>query len=258
MAVLHAGQSAGISNGDLFAGAPLRDGADDLRDDLARALHDDVVADADVLPVDVVLVVERRLFHRDAAHLHGLQDGVRVQRAGTSDVDADVQQACDRPLRRELPGDGPARLSSDEAEVPLVVQPVYLHDHPVCLVVLAVALAHPAFVVGRDLFGRLEALDLRIDAQAELSEPLHRLPVRGRSLRVLHPTQLVDPDVEAPGRGDARVELAQRACGGVARVREQRFARRFALLVHPSEGVAREVDLAAHLHAGRERPSPLP
>ena len=236
---------------------PLLVRPDDLRDNLPRALDDDVVSDADVLPADIVLVMERRLFHRDAAHLHGFQYGVWVQRAGASDVDADAEQPRHGALRRELPGDGPARLPSYEPEVPLVVQPVDLHDDAVRLVVLVVAFAHPALVVGGDVVGRFEARDLRVDPEAELPQPLHRLPVRGRRLGVLRPAQLVDPDGELARRGDARVQLAQRACGGVAWVREQRLASVFAFLVHASEGVAREVDLAAHFHAGRGRNSGL-
>ena len=61
--------------------ALLEDDVDDLRDHVAGALDDDGVADADVLAVadrltviadagDVVLVVQRRVLHHDAADCH--------------------------------------------------------------------------------------------------------------------------------------------------------------------------------------------
>ena len=47
-------------------------GADDLRDDVSGALHDHVVAFADLLAVDVLFVVQRRARDRDAADLDGV------------------------------------------------------------------------------------------------------------------------------------------------------------------------------------------
>ena len=47
----------------LAAVAPREHRPDDLRDHVAGALHDHVVADADVLELDDVLVVERRHAH---------------------------------------------------------------------------------------------------------------------------------------------------------------------------------------------------
>ena len=64
----HNGQCLGIRNSFVprwcCPGRP-----DDLRDDVAGALDDDVVAGADAFAVDVLLVVERRPRDRDAADL---------------------------------------------------------------------------------------------------------------------------------------------------------------------------------------------
>ena len=73
----------------------------------------DGVADADVLAVDVVLVVQRRELDDDAADLDRLEDRERVQRAGAPDVDADVEQLRGARGRRELERDGPARVAAD-------------------------------------------------------------------------------------------------------------------------------------------------
>ena len=239
----------------LAAGAGLNNRPDNLGDDLARALDDDSVADAYVLAADVVLVVQRRLAYGDAADLYGLEDGERVEAAGAPDVDLDVQQLGSGLLGGELVGDGPTRVASDEAEMPLVVEAVDLNDDAVGLVVLVEAGGQPLPVVAADLFECVEPADLRVDSEPQLAEPRHDLGVGARGFDAFHPTELVYPHVEPALRGNTRVELAQRARGAVARVRDERIAPLRALLVELAEGVERHVDLAAHLDAGR-RPRP--
>ena len=194
--------------GNLGTGAPFHDRPDHLRDDLAGTLDDDVVADADVLPPDVVLVVEGRLLDRHAADLDGLEDGVRVEAARPPDVDADVQQLGDRLLGRELVGDRPPRLASDEAQVALEVQAVYLHHDAVGLVVLLGPLLHPPSVVAGHAFQGVDDRHLRVHAQPELAQPRHHLRLGRRGLPALGPAELVDPNVQAPACRDAGVELA--------------------------------------------------
>jgi hypothetical protein len=55
-------------------------GPDDLRDDVSGALDDDVVAFADLLAVDVFLVVEGRARDGDAADLDRLHHRPGVER----------------------------------------------------------------------------------------------------------------------------------------------------------------------------------
>ena len=62
-------------------------GPDDLRDHVAGALDDHQVALADVLAVDVLLVVQRRPRDGDAADLDRLEHRPRVERAGAADAD---------------------------------------------------------------------------------------------------------------------------------------------------------------------------
>ncbi len=120
-----------------------RDGPDDGRDHVAGPLDHDVVADADVARRDVVGVVERRARDRDAADLDRLQDRERLDDARPPHVVLDVEQTRRRLARRELEGDGPARLGRAEAQHVLVVEPVDLDDDPVDLVVEAVAVGGP-------------------------------------------------------------------------------------------------------------------
>jgi hypothetical protein len=62
----------------------------------------------------------------------------------------------------------------------------------------------------------------------------------------------VADEVERARRRDARVELLQRARGGVPRVREDRQPGLLALAVHPAERLDRKVDLAADLEQLRD------
>ena len=87
-----AGQFAGIAKTRSLPSRRAVERADDLRDDVPGALHDDVVADPDVLAQDVVLVVQRRELDDDAADDDGLEHRERVQLAGAPDVDADVEE----------------------------------------------------------------------------------------------------------------------------------------------------------------------
>src|SRR5262249_22349488 len=96
--------------------------ADDLRDHVARTLDDHVVSLADVLAVDVLLVVERGARDRHAAHLHRLEERPRVERAGTPDADADLVQPGGRGQRRPLERARPAGTGVQRAEPALLVE----------------------------------------------------------------------------------------------------------------------------------------
>ena len=101
------------------------------------------------------------------------------------------------------------------------------------------------------------ALGVRVRAEAERTEPGERLPLRRRRRVAVH-ADPVDVDRERPRRRDRGVELAQRACGRVARVRRRLAAGGELRLVEAVEAGEREVDLAAHLeHVGLAWPSCL-
>src|SRR5215471_4409313 len=70
--------------------ALLEQHANDLRDHVAALLDDDRVADADVLPREVLVVVERRALDRRARELDRVEGRDRRQRAGAADLDADL------------------------------------------------------------------------------------------------------------------------------------------------------------------------
>ena len=127
----HRGHSLGICHGSRIRRPPAQDRADDARDDVARLLDQDPVAFADVLPRDVVGVVQRR--HRDgrAGDEHRLEHGERRDRAGPADVHFDLLQERRLLLRRELERDRPARELAGGAEEPPLGELIDLDHHAV-------------------------------------------------------------------------------------------------------------------------------
>ena len=140
---------------------------DDLRDHLAGAAHDDDVALADVLAVDVVEVVQRGALDGDAADADGGEHGVGVERAGAADADRDPFELGRGLLRGELPGDGPARFAADRAQVALQAQVVDLDDDAVDVEGERVASAGPALAGGGDGVDPVVPLGLRRRRQAQ-------------------------------------------------------------------------------------------
>src|SRR6185312_3579890 len=109
---------AAVGEGERLAAARalLRHHRDHLRDDVAGALDDDMIALADVLAGDLVLVVQGGAADDDAADGDWLQLGHRGQRAGAADLDRDRAQDRLRLLGRELVGERPARRAAHHAE----------------------------------------------------------------------------------------------------------------------------------------------
>ena len=177
------GQRSGGRGGSARSGAlgRVRGGRDDLRDHVAGAQDDHVVAGAHVLAREVLLVVQRRGLDRDAADVHRLERRERVQVAELADVPVDRVQARDRGRRRELPGDRPARVAPDDAEPALQLDVVDLHHDAVDLEVERAAPLLPVQALGDDLVLGRELLDVAVDAEAVGAQPLQRLPVRAEA-----------------------------------------------------------------------------
>ena len=152
--------------------------ADDLRDDVAGALDDHVVALADVLAVDVLLVVQRRARDGDAADLDRLEHGPRVERARAADANLDLVQPRRRRHRRPLECAREARTLVQRAELALLRDRVDLDHDAVDLVVELAAPPLPLGAAPRHLLDRLEPLGEGIRAEAVLAQPLQRVPVR--------------------------------------------------------------------------------
>ena len=186
----------------------------------------------------------------DAADVDRLELGERVQVAELADVPVDVVQRGDRGGGRELPGDRPARIAADDAEPALELRVVDLDHHAVDLEVQPAAPLLPGEALGDDLVLGVEPLDVVVDAEAVVAQPLQRLPV-DLEAEPLGGADAVAPHAQRPLGGERRVELADRAGRRVARVHERRQAGLGAPLVERGEVGQRHVDLAADLHQRR-------
>ncbi len=85
------------------------DDRNDLWNDVAGALDDDPVADADVLVVDMILVVQGRAGHDHAADGDRLEFGNRCQDAGAPDLNGNGFERRFGFFGRKLMGDCPSR-----------------------------------------------------------------------------------------------------------------------------------------------------
>ena len=240
------GHSTGISKADSPAVAPVGQRLDDLGDHLAGPLDDHDVADHQVLGADVVLVVQCGELHRRARDVDGLEDGVRVDASGPSHVYAYVQEPGHHPGRRELVGDGPAGLASDDAQVRLVVEPVHLDDHAVAVVVEAFGGLQPVAVVVDHLSRRPGERVVGVHLEAETLQIGQGLPLGHRRCALSVP-QAVHEHVERPLGRSRRVQLAKRARGGVPGRGVLGEALRGAGFVELAELRPGEVYLSAHL-----------
>ena len=107
--------------------------AHDLRDNVPGALDHDPITDADVLALDLVLIVERRVRDGDATDPDRIESRDRRERAGAADLELDRLEGRLRLLGRELEGDRPARRAGEGAEAFLLVESVDLEHGPVDL-----------------------------------------------------------------------------------------------------------------------------
>jgi hypothetical protein len=105
-----------------------------LGDHIAGTPHHDRVAHPDVLAMELVLVVQRRVGHRHAADEHWLQPRHRRDRAGAPDLHFDRDEPRRGLLGRKLVRDREPRRARDEPQPLLIGEPVHLVDHPIDVV----------------------------------------------------------------------------------------------------------------------------
>src|SRR5438034_459535 len=206
----------------------------------------------DILAPELVLVVQGRVGDGGAAHEHRLEARHRGQGPGAPHLHVDTENLRGLLLRRILVGQRKARRARHEAEPLLPIEPVHLVDHAIDGVRKPVARLSHLPVIAEQPFGALHQLALLRYAKPELDEPRKRLrlpaPARPRGA-----ADGIGEEPERPRRGHARIELAHRAGGGVARVDVLLFSQLALARVEGVEVAAVPQDLAAHPLCGRVR-----
>ena len=251
--VPQAGHSVGHDEGPLVAVALLGQRRHHLGDHVAGPLHDDPVADAQVLAGDVLLVVEGRELDRRPADRDRLQLGEGHERPGAADVHLDVVEGRGdggraRTCRRSpsaAPGPTAPRRSWTSTSSIFTTAPSMSKSTEPRRSSHASHSACTSSSVADDA-------DVGVHAEARPAQPLQGGGL-GRQVEPLGVADAVDPDRQRPLGGGGRVELAQAAGGRVAGVGEGRQAGGRPRLVELGEGPQRQVDLAAHLDHRRGR-----
>lgn len=218
----------------------------DFRDDFARFVDADGVADAHIEAVDEVLVVERCALDTRAAEADGVKDGRRRDAARAADGKLDFANDGFLFLGRIFVGDGPAWHFARCAEFFAVDEVVELHDGAVDVVgEVAAALADgldglPDFVSRVADAVAVDGLDaLRVHVVIGLGvrrkrAPLGRLEVENEHGKVAF-------------LRDAAVELPQRPRRAVARIGKRLEAQKLLPLVDAVKRGLFHIDFAANL-----------
>ena len=174
--------------------------SENLRDDVAGALHDHGIADADILARDLVLVMQRCVLDHDAADGDGIELGDGRERAGAPDLDVDAAQDCGRLLRRKFVSERPSRRARAKAEAFLEIEAVDLVDDAVDVVAERGAVLFDLTIGFQHFVDAARKPHQRIDREAPTAQRLVEAPLRiGR---------------QALGVAPAIGEEAQRPLGG--------------------------------------------
>ena len=219
--------------------------ADDLGDDLARLAHGNNVAHARVELSDKIAVMQRRAGDRRTGKPHRLEHGVRREHAGAADRDDDVLQERLLDLGRILVRRRPSREFRGRAERFTLREGIDLDDCAVDVEIqLAARLAHVLDLV-------LYVLRVGVDRIARTCRKAEAFQIVERLHMALHRQLVAVLDVEAEDRElsfprDPAVLLAQRACGRVARIGEQRLFVQLKLGVQRVKHRLFHIDLTAH------------
>src|SRR6185369_17128089 len=117
---------------------------------------------------------------RDAADMDGIELRPRVEGTGPADPDVDLLERRHRGRGRPLVRTRPAGPLVQRAEPSLLIEVVDLDHDAVDLV----PSRRPRPARLRDVLDRLEALGVRVRAEAVLAQPHEHLPLRLREVAV--------------------------------------------------------------------------
>ncbi|CAB4347178.1 unannotated protein [freshwater metagenome] len=151
---------------------------DDLGNYIAGAQDDHFIAWPDILANQVFFVVERRVLHNDTTKIDRRKNRKRVQVAELTDAPFDLFELSQFGRRRELPCDCPARVAAYDPEPTLLLCIVDLDNNAIDLEVERTAALLPLKAALDRLLLAVESLDVVIDREAPLPQPLERLPLR--------------------------------------------------------------------------------
>ncbi len=221
------------------------DALDHLGDNVAGALDAHLVPLAQVLLLHLAFVVQGGAADGHAADVDRVEQRHRRKDAAGADLDDDLLERCDLPLRLELPGDGPARRAMAGTQLAAQRQVVELDDDAVDFVGQFVALLTDLLAEIGDFVETRGPAVVRVGLQVPLLEGLQFVPV-AVELFPLYLEDFIEEDVKGPAGDDLRFEPPQGSGTGIARVGEGVLAVLDPLPVQFLERLLRQEDFAAH------------
>ena len=222
----------------------------DLGNHVPRAADDHGVADHQAQACHLVHVVQGGVGHRHAGHLDRLEPRYGCDRAGAADLEFHVEQFGEFFHRWKLVGNGPARLAGPETQLALRRQAVDLEHHTVDFIRQLGPPCADVVVVLQALLDVLGDLEFATDRHAPLLELFEIAGVGGGDV-LGDLADAVAAEFQGAAGGDFRIQLAQAAGCGVARVGEGLAADFHLAGVEPFEPGLGHEHLAAHFQHRR-------
>ena len=207
--------------------------ARDFRNDFAPLLDIDHVARADVQQGHLFGVVERCAADGGAGQQHRFEVGHRRDGSRPAHLEVDAHKPREGLLGLELVGDGPLRSLGREAQLAAQGEVVDLDDHAVGGEGQLAPRRVPMVDEVVDLGPRAADAHRIRDLEAPRARLLKAFPVVREGKVVAR--KLVERAVQPAARHHRRGLLLERAGRRVARIGQQRFARRLAFGVEPVE-----------------------
>ena len=190
--------------------------------------------------------MKRRIGDDDAADGDGIELGDRGQGTGAPDLDLDVVEDGRRLLGRKFVRDRPARRARDETQPLLQGKIVDLIDDTIDVVAEARPLLFDEVIVLDQPSNRIEALHQPVDRKAMIRDRRHDIGLGlARNLARLAPG--IGEEFQLARAGDRRIELAQGAGSGIARIGVDLAAALGLPSVEFGKGIVAHIDLAPHL-----------
>ncbi len=230
--------------------APLAARLDDLdylRDDLAALFDEDVVADLDSEPFDLIFVMKRSPRDGCPGKQHRLELGDRRQRADSSHLDGYVSQQGGCLPGGILVSDGPAWSLRGCAKLVLQRNAVDFYYDAVDFVWESFAFRTPLAAELDDLFDGFAEPAIGVDLESRGDQPVERLPV-GFQRFLAGEEEIVTKDIELALSHDSRVQRLHRSAGRVTRVRKRGQSLFGPVFVDGSEDAGGKKYLAADLN----------
>ncbi|RMT83810.1 hypothetical protein ALP40_05455 [Pseudomonas viridiflava] len=224
----------------------LHDHLHHLRNDITGTANDHGVTDHQAQPCHLVHVVQRCIGNHHPRNLDGFQAGNGGDRAGAAHLEFDVQQLgqlfhCGKFMRNR-----PARLPGAKTQLALISELVDLEHHAINFVAQRQASLADVVVIRQTLFDAIGEFELAADRHAPCLELVQHAHMSVGDLR-RGLTQAITTEFQRTIGRDLRIQLAQAARCGVARVGEGLAADFQLACVEPLETGLGHEHLAAHL-----------